>query len=130
MWDFIPSLLRWIVPPPDSDTAANHSWRWRIATFTAMSFFGVVTMAILAFGVVPTVFAGFASSLSLQDSVTEQRQHWVYQLDKQILDYRINQCHASTPEARQLYYSKMQWLMEEYQKLTHQSYNLPACADL
>lgn len=130
MWDFIPNVLRWIVPPPDSDIAANHSWRWRIATFTAMSFFGVVIMAILAFGVVPNVFAGFASSLSLQDSVAEQRQHWVYQLDKQILDYRINQCHASTPEARQLYYSKMQWLMEEYQKLTRQSYNLPACADL
>lgn len=130
MMEFFTNMLKWIVPPPDSDIAANHGWRWRIAAFTAMSFFGVIVMAVLAFGVVPQVFAGFASSLALQDSVAEQRQHWVYQLDKQILDYRINQCHAATPEARQLYYSKMQWLMEEYQKLTRQAYPLPACSDL
>ena len=130
MWDFISAMLKWIVPPPDSDIGASHGWRIRIATFTAMSFFGVIVMAILAFGMVPVVFAGFASSMALENSVTEQRQHWVYQLDKQILDYRIQQCHASTPEARQLYYSKMEWLMQEYQKLTRQPYQLPACGDL
>lgn len=130
MWDFIPNMLKWIVPPPDADVAANHGWRWRIATFTAMSFFGVVTMAVLAFGVVPQVFAGFASSVALQESTSEQRQHWMYQLDKQILDYRINQCHASTLEARQLYYSKLLWLTEEYQKITRQSYPMPLCSDL
>jgi hypothetical protein len=130
MWDIIPNMIKWIVPPPDSDAAANHGWRWRIATFTAMSFFGVIAITILAFGLIPNVFAGFASSLELQNNVAEQRQHWVYQLDKQILDYRIQQCHATTPEARQLYYSKMQWLMEEYQKLVRQNYFLPSCADL
>ena len=130
MWEFIPTMIKWIVPPPDSDDAANHGWRWRIATFTAMSFFGVIVITILAFGLVPAVFAGFASSLALQDSVSEQRQHWVYVLDKQILDYRIQQCHASTPEARQLYFSKMQWLMQEYQKLVRQNYVLPGCDDL
>lgn len=130
MWDFIPTLLKWIVPPPDSDHAANQSWRWRIATFTAASFLGVLSITVLAFGFVPFVFAGFASSTALEDSVKEQREHWVYQLDKQILDYRINQCHASTPEARQLYYSKMQFLMEEYERMTKQNYVLPACSDL
>jgi hypothetical protein len=130
MWDFIPNMLKWIVPPPDADIAANHNWRWRIATFTALSFFGVIAITGLAFGVVPSVFPGFASAVALQDSVSEQRQHWVYQLDKQILDYRIQQCHAGTPEAKQLYFSKMQWLMEEYQRLTRQVYILPACGDL
>jgi hypothetical protein len=130
MWDFIPTMLKWIVPPPDADVAANHGWRWRIATFTAASFMGVLTITILAFGLVPAVFAGFASSLALQDSVNEQRQHWVYQLDTQILSYRVQQCHATTPEARQLYFARMQWLMEEYQRLTKQAYPLPACTDL
>src|SRR6266436_9350471 len=116
MLEFIENMLKWIVPPPDSDIAANHGWRWRIAAFTAASFFGVIIIAVLAFGIVPQVFAGFASSTALQDSVTEQQRHWVYVLDKQILDYRIQQCHAGTPEAKQLYYSKIQWLMEEYQK--------------
>jgi hypothetical protein len=130
MLEFIGNMIKWIVPPPDSDAAANHGWRWRIATFTAMSFFGVVTITVLAFGVIPQVFAGFASSTALQDSVTEQRQHWVYVMDKQILDYRIQQCNATTAEAKQLYYSKLQWLVQEYQRLTRQPYALPACSDL
>jgi hypothetical protein len=130
MWEFIPDMIKWIIPPPDADMVANYSWRWRIALVTAISFFGLVIITILAFGVVPQVFAGFASSMALQDSVAEQRQHWVYVLDKQILDYRIDQCHATSTEARQLYYSKMQWLMEEYQKLTRQIYILPACGDV
>jgi hypothetical protein len=129
MWDFLQGMLNWIVPPPDSDHAANTSWRWRIAVFTAASFFGVVIMALLAFGLLP-VFSGFASASALEATITEQRQHWVYQLDKQILDYRINQCHATTTEAKQLYFSKMEWLMEEYQKMTKSAYILPACADL
>jgi hypothetical protein len=130
MWEFVQTMLKWIVPPPDSDIAANHSWRWRIATFTAMSFIGVILMAVLAFGFVPQVFAGFASSMALQESVAEQRQHWVYVMDKQILDYRISQCHAATEEARALYFSRMQWLIQEYQRLTKQSYVLPACTDV
>jgi hypothetical protein len=130
MWDLIPTMLKWIVPPPDADIAANHGWRWRIATFTAASFVGVCMITVLAFGWVPAVFAGFASSGALQDSVNEQRQHWVYQLDTQILGYRIQQCHATTTEARALYFSKMQWLMEEYQRLTKQAYPLPSCGDV
>jgi hypothetical protein len=130
MWDFIVGMLNWIVPPPDTDAAGHRGWQWRIAAFTAMSFFGVVTISILAFGLIPAVFAGFASSEALQATVSSSNQRWVYQLDKQILDYRINQCHATSPEARQLYFSKMQWLMEEYQRLTRQNYVLPACVDL
>ena len=130
MWELMSNMLRWIVPPPDADIVANMGWRWRIAVFTASSFFGVIALALLAFGLVPIAFSGFASTYALEGSVAEQRQHWVYQLDKQVLDYRIDQCHASTPEARQLYFSKMQWLLEEYQRINKQPYALPACADL
>jgi hypothetical protein len=129
MLDFISSTLNWIVPPPDADHAANLGWRWRIAIFTALSFFGVVIMALLAFGVLP-IFSGFASADSLQASISEQRQHWVYEIDKQILDYRIDECHAATAEAKQLYFSKLQYLTEEYFRMTKQQYVLPPCGDI
>jgi hypothetical protein len=130
MWDLMGSMLNWIIPPPDADRAANVSWRWRVAIFTALSFFGVICLAVLSFGFIPLAFSGFATATALEATVTEQRQHWVYQLDKQVLDYRIDQCHAPTPEARQLYFSKMQWLLEEYQRINRQAYVLPTCAEL
>jgi hypothetical protein len=119
-----------LVPPPDSEHSANYRWRWSIFLVSSSSFIGVCAITVLAFGLTPNVFGGFARASDVQANLAEQRTHWSYDADKNILDLRIKHCNATTPEAKQLYWSKISELLVRYQQLTGHPYTLPQCSDL
>ena len=125
----VKEMAKEVAPPPEDDHHATFWWKWRIAIMSASAFFGLIGVTVAAFGLVPG-FDGFARASDVTVMRGEQRQHWVYQLDQQILDFRIKQCKAASSEAKELYAAKISQLELEYQNLTQRTYLLPACADL
>lgn len=118
-----------LIPTTDHSPKQQYQWRLRVGLVLCATFTGLVSVTLLAFGLLPG-FAGFAQAGELQAVVKEVRAGRAQALDAQILDMRIRQCAASSSEAKQLYWSKIAPLTIEYQNVTGKTYPLPACSDL
>lgn len=132
---------RSLIPDFGADPKKQYRWRLRMALVVCITFLGLNTVTLLAFGGVPTIFAGFATTESVQqlasdlnrklDTVAEDRKRErARNIDKDVLDLRTKHCDAKSVEARQLYWSKISELVQEYATLTGKTYPLPSCADL
>jgi hypothetical protein len=122
--------VAWLIPHERTTERGMFKWRARMAITLVATSLVACSTAALAFGKVPWLFSGFASTQDVQQ--ISQRVDRIDQrlLESNILDLRIRQCAASTTEARQLYASRLQPLLIEYISLTGKNYPLPACSDL
>lgn len=111
-----------IVPSMSASPEAQYMYRLRVTLVACTAFLGLLASTAIAYGLFPW-FDGFAR----QSDVRYMRVHM---LDDSLLELRINNCRATTTEARQEYYRRITVLKDEYFTLTHSDYQLPACADL
>lgn len=118
--------IGWLLP--HEETTPRGMFRWRVIVVTILIPTSVATL--LAFGQIPAMFSGFASMTDVQQIAQQIDRLGQRSLEAQILDLRIRQCGAATPEARQLYAARIQPLLIEYLTLTGKVYPLPACSDL
>jgi hypothetical protein len=128
--DIIEGTLKIIAPPDDAHPEAQYAWRVRVALVACSGLGLALIQGVLSLGVLPAVYPGFAKATDLASMVNEIRQNRLANVDGQLLDLRIKHCEAKSPEAKQLYWTKISQGMEEYQRLTGHPYNLPACSDL
>lgn len=142
------SMAMGLIPGPSASPKVQYLWRVRVGFTVCGTVLGIVVILMLELGVVPTVYGGVAtvsqlsalsaqttkdiSALSAQITADEKQRQADREttLDTRILDLRIRHCAASTPEGRQLYWSKLAPRMDEYTRLTGHLYNLPDCKDL
>jgi hypothetical protein len=110
------------VPSISASPEAQYLHRLRVTLVACTAFLGLLASMALAYGVLPW-FDGFARA-------SDVRYIRVHMLDDSLLELRINNCRAPTPEARQEYYRRIEVLKDEYLALTRIPYALPNCADL
>lgn len=122
--------LAWLIPHEHATPRGMFRWRALIVALLLPT----AAFTALAYGAVPWVsqhvFPGFATTADVKE--ISQRVDRMDQrlLESNILDLRIRQCAASSPEAKQLYAARIQPLLIEYMQLTGKAYPLPACSDL
>jgi len=101
---------------------------------------GLLILGAYVFGEVPG-FAGFARadeveannrSISAQVAMVQQEisDSRVERIEDELLQLRLQHCHAKTDEARQLYWQRISSLATVYAKLTGHTYSVPDCANL
>ena len=128
--DMITSIVSALIPPHDATPEEHYGWRLRmgLCVIFLFSYLGMATA--FAFGIVPGV-SGFARASDLSKVVSEIRRNRQGDLENRILDLRIKHCDAKTDEAKQLYWSRLNELIDGWRGLTQlPSYPLPACTDL
>lgn len=122
--------LAWLLPHERTTPAAM--FRWRVIVVALL--LPTASLTALAYGGVPWVsehlFSGFATKNDVQQISSRVDRMDQRLLESSILDLRIRQCAATTPEAKQLYAARIQPLLIEYLQLTGKTYPLPACSDL
>ncbi len=72
-------------------------------------------------------FAAAAEAESLKDNVSEIK---VQLLEQSLLEARLRQCKAETPDSKQYYFERLQEKMNAYYNLTKRNYPIPACAEV
>lgn len=126
MIDLICDALEWVmkVPPVDQDSPEGQRRdRRRTRVASSVALMGVICLFTFSFGLTP-FFPGFARS----SDVAAIR---VSQIDKDILDYRRENCIAEANAAtKRLYMERIEALLQEYRRMTGTPYSLPACSDL
>lgn len=123
-------ILGGLVPTHTADPEVQYRYQLRLGLTMSIVVLWLVGVTINAFGLFPSWSQGFALQTDVKQVVTEIRQNRAQTIDNQLLDLRIKHCQAKDDMARQLYWSKIAPLMQEYQQLTGRPYPLPACADL
>lgn len=151
MIDSLVSLLQWFVPPTGHDPGTELLYRWRVAVFGCLSFFGISFLFVaLLFEWGPAVIRP-ASAQSVQTQVSslkqdvgsslkavqghldviEQQQHddRVERLEQQLLWYRQQNC-RSKGTARNYTWQKMMELRDRYRQVTGTDWQMPSCSDI
>jgi hypothetical protein len=111
----------------------------QVAAYLALS--AVIIGTILAFGLVPKVFDGFARAsrvnliaTQLNAHVTEiarrDNTHWSNQTAASLLRMDQARCKLPNNRLRQMYDRLIQQRMQEYYSLTHRQYGLLSCKEL
>lgn len=72
-------------------------------------------------------FAKAEESKAVNDMVLDLR---VQILETSLLDARLRQCKADTPETKQYYYERLQEKMNQYFNITGRNYKPPQCAEI
>lgn len=130
MMDLLATLFGFLIPPPNSTHEEQYGWRVRVGVMLLITIVGLSIVTAFAFGW-PIPGTGFARAEEMHNVVAEIRENRATQIDGQILELRIKHCASKTDEARQLYWSKIAQLLNEYQNITgHTLAALPSCADL
>lgn len=111
-----------MIPPDVAGTPKEFWYHLRVAFVACAGFLGLLAFAAFAFGAIPG-FDGFARTAD----VKALTRHVV---DTELLDLRTHHCKATTNEAKDLYWGRIEYLMLEYQRASGQPYNLPMCSDL
>lgn len=142
MWDALWAVLTALYPPRDTDPAVN---RYRAAVSIVL----VVTVMALAaniarcFGALSFIgLAGYANAdavTELKGQITELAKAQTdalneiktNQLDSKLLDDRKRQCAMArdNADARYLIEGRINWELEQYQRLSGQLYRLPDCSE-
>lgn len=130
MWEFLLRILGGLVPDHTADPEVQYRYQLRLGLTVSVIALWIAAVTVTAFGIVPAWSQGFALTADVKQVVNEIRQNRAQTVDSQLLDLRIKHCEAKDDTARQLYWSKIAPLMQEYQVLTGRPYPLPACADL
>lgn len=130
MLDWLLGIGESLVPSPDAHPRIQYRWRLRVGLVLCGTFAGLCVTTVLAFGLFPLVFTGFAHAGDIQQLNSRMDKSDARYIDQQLFELRKGHCRAPTEESRQLYWARMSPLLSEYQQLTGRTYILPACADL
>jgi len=112
-----------LVPDESATPHKQYNWRLRMWAMTCANFFAWIAGAVIAFGWIPPVSAGFARSEDLQALA-------ISTMSTQLLQLRKDQCKAETSEQKVLYYRLLQETLEQYRKLTGRDWPMPPCEAL
>lgn len=121
IFQLIEKGIAFMVPPTTASHSLQYAYRVRVTVVACAGFVIAVATPLMMFGMTPW-FEGFARA----SDVSAIR---VTQIDKDILDYRRQNCDGNVA-TKQLYMEKIQWLLQEYHRITGQDYRLPQCSDL
>lgn len=72
-------------------------------------------------------FANATEAESLKDNVSEIK---IQLLEQSLLEARLRQCKAETPDSKQYYFERLQEKMNAYYNLTRRNYPIPACSEV
>lgn len=128
--EYLLRILGGLVPDHTADPEVQYRYQLRLGLTVSVVVLWILSVTITAFGIVPAWSQGFALQVDVKQVVNEIRANRAQTIDNQLLDLRIKHCEAKDDTARQLYWSKIAPLLQEYQQLTGRPYPLPACADL
>ena len=128
MLDFMDGIMREMLKMPA-----------QVAAYIALS--SVIIGAVLAFGLVPQVFGGFARTTRVDHIATELNEHvtaiahrdnvhWANQTAASLLRMDQARCVLPSGRLRQMYDQLIQSRMQEYYSLTHRQYGLLSCKEL
>ena len=136
MMESILRILGGLVPDHTADPEVQYRYQLRLGltmSIVVASVLGLGAITAAAFGLTPWS-QGFARQADVQTNqsaiVKEIRQNRAQSVDASLLDLRIKHCQAKDDTSRQLYWSRIAALMQEYQRLTGQTWPLPSCSDL
>ena len=127
-------VLDAVIPPHDAEPSQHFWWRVRIAAVACMSFLGLSSFVVLAYGDVPALqsvaFVTVNDFSKLQTTVAQiqdtQKLMFVNQLGSDIRDLRSRQCAASDGLKAELD-QELGRDLEEYQRRTGETYPLLPC---
>lgn len=125
--DRVLSVAGGLVPDADAHPDKQYFWRLRVGLVLCTTFLSLVGVTALAFGMVPSMFGGFAKNEDLQQVVGEVRASRLSIVEGQLLDLRSKHCRAQSSEARQLYWTRLVELMLEHRKLAGSDWQMPPC---
>lgn len=128
--DILLRIFAGLMPTQGADPDKQYRYDLRMGITVSALFAVVAGAVILALGIFPGLSAGVAMNSDLRSVVAELKQNRAQTIDSQLLDLRIKHCQAKDETARQLYWSRIETLLQEYQRLTGQPWPLPACQDL
>ena len=130
MMDIVLRVFAGLLPDRSSAPEAQYRYQLRLGITVSVMLAWVAYATVFATGWVPAVNTGFARSADLSTVITELKQNRAQNVDNQLLELRIKHCKATTDESKQLYWSKIEPLLIEYQQLTGHQYVLPQCNDV
>jgi hypothetical protein len=128
--EYVLRLLGGLIPEQNADPKVQYRYQLRLGATLSLLIVYTAAASIIASGIVPKISQGVAMTVDLKQVVAEIRENRAQTIDNQLLDLRIKHCAAKDDTARQLYWSKIAPLLDEYQKITGRPYTLPACGDL
>lgn len=133
--EHLPWAARWmarLIPLHDSPPRQQYKWRVRVGLTLVVATMALVGRTFIDYGIWPAslVFSGFANAQDVQQIVARIDRKEARDLDNLLLELRIKHCSATSPEAKQLYWSRIAPLMVDYLNITGRNYALPACVDL
>ena len=121
--EMLNSAFEMLVPPPTADHQTQYIYQLRVTTVACAAFLGLIASWVLAAGLVPSVFGGFAKASTL-DKV------WKYQLDESIFTLRRQECQEPSGDLKATYTAMINRRMNLYDRVAGKPYPLPACSDL
>jgi len=120
MFEKLWSIVSFDITPAQARVVGRVAWRMAIAAHIAIAC-GWAT----SFGI-----SGFASASEVDVLRKSMSTIASELLDQRILDTRLKQCTATSPEAKRLYTEKMQELLSRYQETMRRDYRLPSCDEV
>lgn len=124
-------FLAGLLPKHDATKEEHYNYMMRLGLTVSALVLCFGAAVVFAYGFVPGVTSGFARAESLTAVIGEIRANRTEELDAQLLNLRIKQCNASTDQAKQLFYDKIQRALDEYAYLNpKRSYPIPPCSEL
>lgn len=117
-------------PAPDADPKYVTRWRNNVSSTLFLLVVAVTLSNLLALGVIPFLFPGFALANDLQKQVQIATQIRIEQLDTKLFDTRGRQCAAMVNKNTAAVQSETQRLQDklnEYQDVAKRVYRVPNC---
>lgn len=118
-------------PNPDSDPKTVVAWRWFVVVGLAVNTLVLVINMLLEWGVLSTVFPGFAYASEQHLAQTQIVAVRIEQLEWRIFDLRVKQCEAiNRHESAQVFTVQLDELIKRYREITQRRPDLPECPEV
>lgn len=129
--DFLRAVLLGLVPPADpTDLKLMARWRVNVAVTVGGLLMTVGGIIVLAWGVFPALYPGFALAADVTDIKQQLAQVRIGQVDNEIFEAHNKECEALTAKNRDLavmYEQRVQEKLSIYYGLVNHNYQIQRC---
>lgn len=114
---------------------------WSARAIAILALVIVIAVTLTIFGAFPWMFSGFERAADfaqvttdlktqIAGSLADSSRHWALDASDEILSLKEKECALPADAPKDVYARTIVNLSVEYERLTGQPYNIPACQDL
>jgi FtsZ-binding cell division protein ZapB len=121
------TVAKMLIPPKSDDPSDQQRWRWLVFTSLIGAYTVILLHIVLACGLLPTVYPGFA--LASEEKDVQKRIDVIasLSLEHEIRDKTFQLCHEQDQRKRDALNDELSKLQREYYDISKNWYNVPSC---